>query len=156
MALPPKSDLPGASPAQAGENLGIEAFHAVDRIREALELRCPSRRDQSMLSEVAAQSVDHLGALADEHLPRAKQHGSDLLAFRLHRNEAHGGAQCRLNDRLGIRHIVLLALDERLDVDRRDQAHIVSQLLKLAAPAMGRGASLHGDNAPGLLRNERQ
>ena len=31
MALPPKSDLPGASPAQAGENLGIEAFHAVDR-----------------------------------------------------------------------------------------------------------------------------
>jgi polyhydroxyalkanoate synthase subunit PhaC len=36
MALPPKSDLPGASPAQAGENLGIEAFHAVDRIREAL------------------------------------------------------------------------------------------------------------------------
>ena len=109
-----------------------------------------------MLSQVPAQGIDHLGALADEHLPRAKQHGAGLLVFRLHGDKPHGRAQRGLDNGLSIRRIILLALDERLHVDRRDQAHIVSQLLELATPAMCRGASLHGDNAPGLLGNKCQ
>ena len=84
----------------------------LDRIRKALELRCPHRRDQSMLGEVPAQGVDHLGASADKHLPRAKQNRTGLLCLRLHREEAHGRAQRRLDNRLGIRRIVLLGLYE--------------------------------------------
>jgi hypothetical protein len=126
------------------------------RIREALELSCSCRRDQSVLSQVPAQSVDQLGALADEHLPRAKQHGAGLLVFRLHRDQAHGGAQRRLDNGLRIRGVVFLALYERLHMDRRDQAHRVAKLPKFASPAICRGASLHGHNTGGLLGKERQ
>src|SRR4051794_39810148 len=41
-----------------------------------------------------------------------------------------------LADRLGIRHVVLLAFDERLDVSRRDQLHRVAELGDLAPPIM--------------------
>jgi len=75
-----------------------------------------------MLCEMPAQRVDHLSALADEHLPRAKQHGAGLLIFRLHGDKAHGRAQRRLHDRLGVRHVVLLTLDEGLHINRWDQA----------------------------------
>jgi hypothetical protein len=109
-----------------------------------------------VLSQVPAQSVDQLSALADEHLPRAKQHGAGLLVFRLHCDKPQGWAQCRLDNGIGIRCIVFLALDERLGLDRRDQAHRVAMLLEFASPAMGRGASLHGNNAVGLLGKEHQ
>lgn len=79
-----------------------------------------------------------------------------LLVFRLHCDKPHGRAQRGFDNSLSIRRIILLTLDERLHIDRRDQAHIVSQLLELATPAMCRGASLHGDNAPGLLGNKCQ
>jgi len=46
-----------------------------------------------MFSQVPAQGIDHLGAPADEHLPRAKQHGAGLLVFRLHRDKPHGRVQ---------------------------------------------------------------
>jgi len=75
--------------------------------------------------------------------PGAKQHRPGLVCLRLQRDKPHGGAQCCLDDRLGIGRIVLLTLHERHHIDRRDQAHDVSQFLELAAPAMCRGARLH-------------
>jgi hypothetical protein len=109
-----------------------------------------------MFSEVAAQGVDHLGALADEHLLRAKQHGAGLLVFRLHCDKPQGWAQCRLDNGIGIRCVVFLALDERLGLDRRDQAHRVAKILEFASPAMGGGASLLSNNASRLPSHERQ
>lgn len=67
-----------------------------------------------MLGEMPTQGVDHPGALADEHLPRAKQHGTGLLVFRLHRDKPHGGAQRRFDDGLSLCRIILLTLDECL------------------------------------------
>ncbi|MGV8989168.1 MAG: hypothetical protein ACOH2H_23260 [Cypionkella sp.] len=97
-----------------------------NHIREPLELRSPNRRDQSVLIKVAAphaigvlsaRRVDHLGPLADEHLPRAKQHGAGLLCFCFYRDEAHGCAQRRLDDRFGIRRIFFLAAKQRSTVE---------------------------------------
>ena len=48
----------------------------------------PPRHAGGVLS---ARRVDPPGALADEHLPRAKQHGASLLIFRLHRNKRSVG-----------------------------------------------------------------
>lgn len=56
-------------------------------------------------------------------------------------------AQRGFDNGLSICRIILLMHDERLYLDRRDQAHIVSQLLELAIAAMGRGASLYGNDA---------
>jgi hypothetical protein len=50
--------------------------------------------------------------------------------------------------------IVLLALDERLHVDRREQADFMSQLLKLAAPPVRRRAGFHSDHTPWMLRHK--
>ena len=61
-----------------------------------------------------AQSVDGLGALADEEVSGPEDHGGRLLRLALHGHEAHGRPLGGLADRLGIRHVVLLALDERL------------------------------------------
>jgi hypothetical protein len=94
--------------------------------------------------------------LANEHLPRAKQHGAGLLIFGLHGDKAHGRTQCSLNNSLRIGHIVLLAFDERIHIDWRDQAYIVSQLLKFPPPAMRRCKRLHGDHTLGLLCHERE
>jgi len=52
----------------------------------------------------------------------------------------HGGAQRCFDDSLSIGCIILLALDEWLDIDQRDQTHRMAKLLEIAAPAMGRGA----------------
>ena len=73
----------------------------------------------------------------------------------LHRHEAHGRALRRLADRFGIRRIVLLPLDERLHVSRRDQPHLVPELADLAGPVMRSGARLHRDNAARLRGEER-
>ena len=37
---------------------------------------------------LSARRIDHLGALAKEHLTCAKQHGAGLLIFRLHGDKA--------------------------------------------------------------------
>ncbi len=79
-------------------NLGMQrSVITCDCVRESLEMGRPSGRDQSVFGEVAAchargvlsaRRVDHLGALADKHLPRAKQHSTGLLIFRLHCDKA--------------------------------------------------------------------
>ena len=113
-----------------------------------------SGRDQTVLGQVSTQGVDHLGALADKHLPCPKQHRAGLLIFRLHGDETHGRTQRRLNDCLGISHVVFLAPDERLHIDRRNEAHVMSELLKLPAPAVRRRTGFHGNKTSWLRRNE--
>src|SRR5215217_5652556 len=50
---------------------------------------------------------------------------------------------------------ILLPLDERLDVRRRDQPDRMPEHANLARPIMGAAAGLHRDRAGGLGRQER-
>src|SRR4051794_24421484 len=59
-------------------------------------------------------------------------------------------------DRLRIGHVVLLSLDERLHVRRRDQLHRVAELGDLAAPIMRAATGLHGHRAGRQCGQERQ
>ncbi len=99
---------------------------------------------------MTAQGVDDLGALADQQIARPEDHGRGLLRLALHGDEPHGRALGGLADRLGIGHVVLLPLDERLHVGRRDQPHLVAELADRASPVVRARAGLHGDKAAGL------
>lgn len=67
---------------------------------------------------------------------------------------AHSIALRSLADRLGISHVVLLSLHERLHVRRRDQLHIVTEPPNLTRPMMRAAARLHSDRATGQLSEE--
>src|SRR3954466_4312167 len=108
------------------------------------------------LGQVTAERVDGLGALADQQVPRAEHDGGGLLVRALEGDKAHGGTLSGLADRFGIRHVVLLSLDERLDVRRRDQLHRVAKLGDLAAPIMRAATGLHGYRAGRERCQERQ
>ena len=103
-----------------------------------------------------AQSVDGLGTLADEEVSGPEDHGGRLLRLALYGHEAHGRPLGGFADRLGIRHVVLLALDERLHVGRRDQPHLVTEIADCSSPVMRARAGLHGDAAARLTREEGQ
>jgi hypothetical protein len=60
----------------------------------------------------------------------------------------------RLADRLRVRCVVLLALDEWFDVDGRDQSNLVAQIGNRAPPVMRASAGFHGDNARRLFGKE--
>jgi hypothetical protein len=75
---------------------------------------------------VPAKSVDALGALTHQEIAGSEHDAVRLLLFGLDRNEAHARPLGRFTDGLCIGGIVLLPLDERLDVGRRDQAHMVA------------------------------
>ena len=83
-----------------------------------------------------------------------EDHSPSLLRLRLHRHEAHGGTRGRLADCLRIGRVVLVALDERFHVDRRDQFHLVAELPDLPAPMMRARAGLHRHHA-GRLRRQK-
>ncbi len=55
------------------------------------------------------------------------------LLRRLDANEPHGRSLNRFGDRLGIAIIVLVALEERFDILRRDQAHVMAKAFQHAA-----------------------
>ena len=111
--------------------------------------------DKAELEEMPAQGIDDLGPLPHQEIARPEDEsgGLGLLAFGSH--EAHGRALGGLADRLGICGIVLLPLDERLDVRRRDQPDRMPEHGNLARPIMGAAAGLHRDRTGGLGRQER-
>jgi hypothetical protein len=59
-----------------------------------------------------------------------------------HRRSLHG-----FRNRFSITAVVLVPLEERFDVLRRDQAHVMAQSGQLAADVMGARAGLHADPA---------
>src|SRR5262249_50001220 len=60
----------------------------------------------------------------------------------------------RLTNGFGISRVVLLPLDERLDVARRDQPRAMAQLADLTGPVVSAGASFHRDDARRLQRQK--
>src|SRR6516162_10936026 len=108
------------------------------------------RKDVAVFQQVPAQSVDALGALPHQEVPGSKHDAVRLLLFALDRNETHARPLGCFTDGLCIGGIVLLSLDERLDVGRRDQAHVMTQLSDLTRPVVRTGTGFHRHDALGL------
>src|SRR4051794_19642723 len=102
------------------------------------------------LGQMPAQGIDDLGPLPHQEIagPEHESGGLGLLAFGSH--EAHGRALGGLADRLGIRGIVLLPLDERLDVCRRGQPGPLPPHAQLPRPKKGAAPSPPGGPAGGV------
>src|SRR5262249_19368835 len=107
-------------------------------------------KDVAVFQQVSAKSVDALGALTHQQIAGSKHDAVRLLLFGLDRNKAHARPLVCFTDSLGIGGIVLLPLDERLDVGRRDQAHMMAQLSDLTRPVVRTGTGFHRHHAPGL------
>ena len=119
-----------------------------------LQVHRPLRRDDAVFRKMPAQGVDQLGALAHQEVARPEDHRPGLLIFGFHSNKPHCRPRRRLGDRLRVRRVVLLSLDERLDVDRRDKPDGMTEPLDLPAPEMRGGASFHRYGAGRQLRQE--
>jgi hypothetical protein len=117
-------------------------------------MRHPARRHHPELGQMAAQGVDQLRALAHQKIAAPEQHRARLALCRLHRDKAHGRTRGRLHNRFRVGCIVLLALHERLHIDRRDQPHLMPECRYLPAPEMRRAASLHRNDAARLIRQD--
>ena len=75
-------------------------------------------------------------------------HQNRLLLRRLHRDEPHRRPQHRFANRLGIRRIILVALNVSLDVLRRHQPDLMAQRRNRPCPIVRRRTCLHADKAP--------
>lgn len=90
--------------------------------------------------EMRAQRIHGNGAAFDELRAGPEQDGAGLAVDQLGFDEAHGRPQRRLDDRLCIGAIILVALDEGLDVSRRDQQRRMPDPGQGAGPMMCSGA----------------
>lgn len=102
------------------------------------------------LSEMATQCIDHLSALPDKTLMGSIGNSASLVLRALNGHEVHIGPQCRLGNRCRIGGVILLPLDERVDVNRRDQPNLVSETLSEAPSEMAGRACFHRHDARGL------
>jgi hypothetical protein len=113
----------------------------------------PDNRKRHMLlySEgKAAQGVDSLCPLPNQHLPVLDDNRRCLLTTCLHRHGPHGRPRCRLADRFRVIAIVLAALDEGLHVLRGNQLYPVAHSSQNPAPVMGTRTGFQRDLRWGL------
>src|SRR3954471_359113 len=96
----------------------------------------------AVLGQVPAQGVDALRPLPHQQVAGPEHNGVRLLCLVLHRHKAHPRPLRRFADRLSIRHIILLPLDEGLHVSGWNQPHRVAQLAKLPRPVVRPATSL--------------
>src|SRR3954452_14666787 len=100
---------------------------------------------------MTAERVYQLRALPDQKIPRPKQHGARLLSLGLNRDKAHRRSTGSLSDRFRVGGIVLLALDERFDVDGWDQSNLMPEIPDGSPPVVRTPAGFQGDDAARLL-----
>src|SRR3954467_15487993 len=126
----------------------------LDHLFKNFHIRRPLRGHDAVLRQMTAERVYQLRALPDQKIPRPKQHGARLLSLGLNRDKAHRRSTCSLSDRFRIGGIVLLALDERFDVDGWDQSNLMPEVTDGPPPVMRAATGFHGDNAARLLGKE--
>lgn len=105
---------------------------------------------------MSAQRIDHLGSLTNQKASRLQHHRCCLLLGRFDWNKAHCLANHGLTDRLGVGGIRLAPLDERLDLGRRVQPHLVTECRDLARLVTRAAAGLKGDQTHRLLLEKPQ
>src|SRR3954467_10710388 len=103
---------------------------------------------------MTAERVYQLRALPDQKIPRPEQHGARLLSLGLNRDKAHRRSTGSLSDRFRVGGIVLLALDERFDVDGWDQSNLMPEVPDGSPPVVRAPTGFHGDDAARLLGKE--
>ena len=108
-----------------------------------------------LVDKVPAQGVDQLGALPDERLVGPEGHSTGLMLGALHRDVMQVWTKRRFGNRRRVGRVVLLAFDEWLDVNRRDQPHFVAETLCEPPPEMARRTGLHRYDARCLLAQYR-
>ena len=113
------------------------------------------RSHDAELSQMCAQCIDHLSALAHQQIARAMLRQLPLLLSRLDPHKAHRRTPNRFADRRRIGGIVLVALKVSLHILRRHQPHLVAELRQLARPIMRGGTRLHPDQARRKSREKR-
>ena len=101
---------------------------------------------------MGTQGIDRRRPLPNQQIACREDHCGGLLRLAFDRYKAHGRPRGCLTNRLGIRRIVLLPLDERLDVTKRDQPEFMAQPANLPAPIVGTRAGfqlLHASRLSG-------
>ena len=123
---------------------------------QLLETARTQRRDNAEPGEMASQRIDRLRALPHKQRKGAEQHRITLRHLRIHRHEPHGRALGRLDDRGCVVAVILLPLDERFHVHRRDQLARVTLVDDRTTPVVGATAGLHHHQARRHFGQERQ
>ena len=106
-----------------------------------------------MLSQVTAERIDQLRALANQEIIgretawRRACRSSVLTATK----RMAGGPDCRLANGFCVRRVILLTPDERFDIDRRNQPNFMTESADGASPVMGAPAGLHRDDTARAL-----
>src|SRR6266513_168448 len=112
---------------------------------------CALPHRDAALDEEAADLIDHTCPLANEARAHTMQRQQVHLLRRLDRHKVHGWALHGFRDRLGIAVVVLVSFEERLDVLRRHQPHVVAERRQPPADVMRTSARLHTDKAAGNI-----
>ena len=150
---------------EAGDLLKQKTPQFANQLRQSrariLECRCQStdmsrslRSDDAELRQVTPQRVDRLCPLAHQKIASTEQHPAGLLPLTLHGHDAHGRSLRCLAYRLRVRRVVLVPFDEGLHIDRRDQFHLVAELLGLPTPIVSARARFHRHRTARLRREE--
>jgi hypothetical protein len=108
----------------------------------------------SGVGEQAANLVCLRSARPHETLAYAMQRQHRLLLDALDRHNAHVRSRDCLADCFGIRRVILVRLDVRLDKLRRNQSDRMTHSLQLARPKVRAAARLHPDHAGGEVGEE--
>ncbi len=128
-----------------------------ERVLQHLEARRPFWCHETELSQMTTKRVDQLRPLPHQTLVGAEGDCKALCLGALHCHEAHRGSRPRLRNGLGtrIRAIVLLALDEELHVDGRNQPDFMAVRLRYPTPVMRRRTGLHRNHASRMFGQQR-
>jgi hypothetical protein len=100
------------APTQLGQRLlcGLRHVGIRELPQQRLDLGNAFGRDDAELRRVTTHSVHQLRPLSHQQVTGTQVHRLGLGLDRLHRHKAHGGARCRLADRLRVVAVVLAAL----------------------------------------------
>jgi hypothetical protein len=82
------------------------------------------------------KGIDHLRPLPDQKLADTEHHRGTLIRLALHGSKTHRRALRRFTDGFGIAGIILLALEKRFPVGRRNKPQLMTRCRNLPSPEM--------------------
>lgn len=135
---------------------GERSFICIENSRNTTDLSHTCRKNMTNLIEKGTRGIYELGSLMNKALSGTKQCCERLLLFGLRRGKPHFWLSRCNDDRLRISGIILLPLDERAHILRRDQKNFMTELHKFTRPIMGATTGLHRNHCFWMLGHETQ